>query len=104
VIPEFAWDPRGERLLWSEAKINDGRRVDQGCVLRKLRADYMSRLRGVSTVDKVPGGIVNEMRQASAAFLGDPKTFAHEGFGCGGDDPNQMPAMVQETRIGRYVR
>ena len=73
------------------------------CVLRKLRADIIGRLSGVSTVDKIPGGIVGEMRQASAAFLGDPKTFPHDGFGCGGDDPNQMPSMVQETRIGRYV-
>lgn len=27
VIPEFAWDPQGQRLLWSEFKIKDGFRI-----------------------------------------------------------------------------
>ena len=29
VIPEFAWDPAGERLLWTESKIDEGVRIDQ---------------------------------------------------------------------------
>ncbi|HSP95752.1 MAG TPA: hypothetical protein VL049_00725 [Candidatus Dormibacteraeota bacterium] len=103
VIPEFAWDPHGERLLWSEARFNDGRRVDQGCVLRKQRADFIDRLQGVHTIDKIPFGIASEMRDAAAALVSDPQSYPHDGLGCGGDDPNQMPSFLQETRIGRYV-
>ena len=103
VIPEFAWDPRGERLLWSEAKYSDGRRVDQGCVARRLRADFIARLRGVSTLDKIPAGIVGEMRAAGTALSGDPKDFDATGLGCGGDEPEQEPRWAQRTRIGRYV-
>jgi hypothetical protein len=103
VIPEFAWDPRGERLLWSEARFNDGRRVDQGCVARQLRSTFIARMRGVSTVDKLPFGIASEMRDAAAALISDPQSFDHAGLGCGGDNPTQEPSFEQETRIGRYV-
>jgi hypothetical protein len=103
VIPEFAWDPSGRRLLWSEAKFNDGRRVDQGCVQRFLREQFVARMRGISTIDKIPYGIATEMRQASSQLLRDPQLFDGSGLGCGGEDPEQVPAMTQRTRIGRYV-
>lgn len=103
VIPEFAWDPAGQRLLWSEAKFAPARRVDQACALRRLRAGFIERLRGVRTVDRIPFGIAGEMRDRAAEFLRAPGAYPHEGLGCGGEAPESLPVWAQETRIGRYV-
>lgn len=104
VIPELAWDPSGQRLLWSEARFNDGRRVDQACVVARLREEYLFRLRGISSIDKIPYGIATEMRETTAQLLRDPALFDATGLGCGGGDPQRTPAFEQRTRIGRYVR
>jgi len=102
VIPEFAWDPTGRRLLWTQNKFNDGRRVDQGCIMRKLRANFVRQLAGVDTIGEINGAIVAEVRQQAMDLLRDPATYPHQGLGCGGEQPNQQPNWSQETRVGRY--
>jgi len=103
VIPEFAWNPSGTRLLWTQNKIRSGHRVDQACVTRRVRADYISRLAGVDRVNEIPFGIANEMHEQAAALLRNPTQFAFAGLGCGGEDPAQMPNWSQETVIGRFL-
>ena len=102
VIPEFAWDPSGRRLLWTENKIGTERRVDQGCVMRKIRADIIGRLSGVRTFDKIPFDIVPQIRAQALSLLDDPKAFPFQGFDCGGTDPTQPPHLTQRSRIGHY--
>ena len=102
VIPEFTWDPSGRRLLWTQNKFSDGRRVDQGCVMRKIRADIIGKLSGVQSIDKIAFSIVTQIRAQALGLLGDPKAFTFPEGGCGGSDPGQLPSYAQETRIGRY--
>lgn len=102
VIPEFAWDPSGQRLLWTENRFGDARRVDQGCVMRKMRAEIMSKLIGVHSLDKLPFGLVPEIRAKALSLLDDPRAFPYQGLGCGGTDPSQPPHITQRTLIGRY--
>jgi hypothetical protein len=102
VIPEFAWDPRGRRLLWTQNKFSDGRRLDQGCVVRRIRDDFVNRLRGVGTIGQIPFDLPNQLRERAAELLRDPRGFAGEGVGCGGEEPDRQPAWAQETRIGHY--
>jgi Tol biopolymer transport system component len=101
VIPEFSWDPSGRRLLWSMSKINEGRRVDQGCLMQKLRSSFIKRLTGVDTVGQIPFGIDREMREEVAKLLRPPTSYAYQGA-CGGGVPDQKPPITQVTRIGRY--
>lgn len=103
VIPEFAWDPNGQRLLWTQNKFSDGRRVDQGCVMRKIRADIINQLNGVQTIGQIPFTIVGQIHDQAVSLLQDPKSFPFQGLGCGGDAPNQQPGYAQETRIGHYA-
>ena len=102
VIPEFAWDPSGRRLLWTQNKFGDARRVDQGCVVRALRQAIVDRLAGVHTIAQLPLDIVPQIREQAADLLRDPRTFAGQTAGCGATDPGEAPAITQETRIGRF--
>lgn len=102
IIPEFAWDPAGKRLLWTQNKFNSGRRIDQGCVKRALRAQFLSRMTGVENVGQIPFGIDTDIREQAAALLRDPRTFTFPGGGCGGDDPEQTPDFESQTLIGRF--
>ncbi len=101
VIPEFAWDPSGRRLLWTQNKFSDGRRVDQGCVIREMRANIIGQLSGVNTFIRIPFSLGTQIRNQAADLLRDPKSYSYQGA-CGGNDPNQQPSLAQETRIGRY--
>jgi hypothetical protein len=103
VIPEFAWDPSGTRLLWTQNKFADGRRVDQSCLMRQLRADFLRRVRSVKGIGEIPFGIVPELRESAVALLRDPRTVDYQGRGCGGDQPDVQPNWAQATQIGRYV-
>jgi hypothetical protein len=104
VIPEFAWDPSGRRLLWTQNKFPPTRRVDQACVVRRLRETFVARLAAVESVAQIPVDIDVEMRDQAAALLRDPATFPHQGLGCGGDEPDTTErGFDQETRIGRLV-
>jgi len=104
VIPEFAWDPSGRRLLWTQNKFSDGRRLDQGCVVRQIRAAIVARLTGVDTITQLPLDVVPQIREQAVALLRDPKSFSFQGTGCGGEQPDQQPSYAQETHLGRYER
>ena len=101
VIPEFAWDPSGRRLLWTQNKFNGGHRVDRSCVMRQLRAAIIGRLRGVDSIAQIPFGVVADARADVAALLLDPTTYLVEP-GCGGDDPKQQPQRLGQTLIGHF--
>jgi hypothetical protein len=102
VIPEFAWDPAGRRLLWTQNHFSAGRRVDEGCIVRQIRAGLIDRLSRVQTLGQIPLDIVPKIRAQAADLLRDPTTYPFQGSGCGGSDPNQQPAIDQETEIGRF--
>ena len=76
IVPEFAWDPSGRRLLWTENRYPPDVRVDQGCMLRRLRAGFIERLTGVDTVGEIPGSIDDEIRDSVAELLRDPAAYA----------------------------
>jgi hypothetical protein len=102
VIPEFAWDPSGRRLLWTQNKFGDARRVDRACVARALRQAIVDRLAGVHTIAQLPLDVVPQIREQAADLLRDPRAFAGQTAGCGATDPGEAPAITQETRIGRF--
>ncbi|HLY37859.1 MAG TPA: hypothetical protein VKU61_07475 [Candidatus Binatia bacterium] len=104
VIPEFAWDPRGRTLLWTQNKFPEARRLDQGCVVRQIRAGLVARLSGVDTIAQLPFDIVPQIRTAGAALLGDPRTYSFSGTGCGGEAPDSQPSYEQETHLGHFER
>ena len=104
IVPEFAWDPPGERLLWTENRYPPDVRVDQGCMLRRLRATFIERLTGIDTVGEIPGAIDDEMRDSVAELLRDPSAYARREPGCGGTRPAEPGKFEQRTRIGRLVR
>jgi Tol biopolymer transport system component len=101
VIPEFAWDPAGKRLLWTQNKYNAGRRVDQGCVVRELRSAIITQLQGVDSIAKIPFNLGTDIREQAANLLRNPRTNTYQGA-CGGTAPTELPALVQETRIGHF--
>ena len=104
VIPEFTWDPAGRRLLWTQNKYGDGRRLDQGCVVRQLRSAIIGRLSGVDSITQLPPilDIVAQIRGEGGKLLGNPRAYTFAGSGCGGEQPDQQPSYAQETRIGRF--
>ena len=102
VIPEFTWDPSGQRLLWTQNKFADARRIDQGCVMRQIRAGIISQLSGVDMIGQIPFSIVTQIRRQALSLLGDPRAFSFQGSGCGGTNPTQQPSLAQQTRIAHY--
>jgi Tol biopolymer transport system component len=102
VIPEFAWNPSGTRLLWTQNRFGVGRRVDQGCLVRKIRAGIIDQLKGVDTITQIPFSIVGQIRSQAVALLGDPRAYPYQGAGCGGDDPGDQSSFEQETRVGHF--
>ncbi|OAI39821.1 hypothetical protein AYO39_02415 [Actinobacteria bacterium SCGC AG-212-D09] len=97
VIPEFAWDPSGKRLLWTESQLAG--RVDELCVLRQIRGEILRRLADVHTIDQLPLDIVSQIRGQIAQVIGDPQAFAEI---CGGN-PRAPRLTARRTRIGRFV-
>jgi hypothetical protein len=103
VIPEFAFDPRGRRLLWTQNKFADGARVDQACVVRQLRSQFLARLASVHQILDIPLNLHHEMRDVAGTLLQNPSAFPHQGLGCGGELPAPR-TFAQMTRIGRFVQ
>lgn len=101
VIPEFAWDPSGRRLLWTQNKFPDGARVDQACIVRHLRDEFVARLSGVHTVVQIPLGVQNDVRDQAAQLLRSPGAYPFQGRGCGGD-LRRPTTFSQATLIGHY--
>ncbi len=104
VIPEFAWDPSGERLLWTQNRFSAARRLDQGCVVRQLRAGFVARLDGVNTIGRIPFDIVPQIRAQAVSLLRDPRSYSFAGTGCGDTAPEQAPTLEQATRIGHFEK
>lgn len=74
VIPEFAWDPAGRRLLWTEARIRG--RVDEPTVLRRLRDAIVAELKGVTSLGGIPVSIYDTVSSEVGRVLADPGAFA----------------------------
>ncbi len=102
IIPEFAWDPKGKRLLWSQAKFPDGVRLDQSCVIRRIREAFLARVSNVNGIADIPFDIDVQMRDAASELLRDPRTYPAGDGACGSGVQPQGGAFVQETWIGRY--
>jgi WD40-like Beta Propeller Repeat len=102
VIPEFAWDPGGQRLLWTQNKFGAGRRVDQGCLVRQIRAELIEQMSRVQTIGQIPFGVPNQIRDQAAGLMKNPRLVTGR-TGCGGDQPNAEPAWAQETWLGRFA-
>jgi hypothetical protein len=102
VIPEFAWDPSGRRLLWTQNRFPADRRVDQGCVMRQIRRSIIGRLEGVTTIGQIPFDLGTRIREEAANLLREPGAYAYRGA-CGGTAPTDGDtSFEQQTLIGRY--
>jgi hypothetical protein len=104
VIPEFAWDPSGRRLLWTQNKFPDGVRVDQACLMRQIRSDVIARLAGVHDILHLPLDVPHQIRDEGTKLLQDPASYPFQGRGCGGDVPPGHGGFTQETHIGHFER
>lgn len=104
VVPEFAWDPGGRRLLWTQSRFGNGRRVDQACVMRQLRTAIIGQLSGVRTIDQIVPVLTlpTQIRAQAAGLLQDPTSYAVQDTSCGGGDPNQQPTREEQTLIGHF--
>lgn len=102
VIAEFAWDPGGERLLWTQARYSPATRIDQGCTIRRLREGFVARLAAVRGVGDLPLDLDVQIRAAAAAMLADPRSYVPADAGCGGTQPDAPPTFEQQTFIGRF--
>ena len=51
-----------------------------------------------------PGAVLapTQIRDQAVQFLRDPQSYPFQGRGCGGDAPDSLPALDQETRIGHF--
>lgn len=102
VIPEFAWDPKGKRLLWSQARLSPASRIDQGCTIRRLRDAFVGRLAGVRTIADLPLDLDVQVRASAAEMLRDPRAYTPPDGGCGGTDAGAPLVFEQQTLIGRF--
>lgn len=104
IIPEFAWDPTGKRLLWTQNKFTDARRVDQACVARKLREQYIAKVSGITKIAQLQLNLDAELREQAANFLKDPRAYALTVGGCGGEQPAEPAGFTSQTLIGRFAK
>src|SRR5262249_31060361 len=95
VIPEFAWDPSGRRLLWTHNRFADGVRVDQSCVVKALRGQFIARLSAVHGILDIPLDVHHEIRDVAGKLLQDPAAFPVQGLGCGGEATSQPRMFAQ---------
>ena len=101
VIPEFAWDPSGRRLLWTQNRFAPGRRVDQACVMREIRSAFVARLSPVTSIGQIPFDIGDQVRDEAANLLRKPSLYDYQGP-CGGTAPAAQPALTPQTLIGHF--
>lgn len=102
VIAEFAWDPSGKRLLWTQARYSPATRIDQGCAIRRLRESFVARLAAVRDVSDLPLDLDVQIRAAAASMLLDPRSYTPPDDACGGARSDVLPVFEQQTFIGRY--
>ncbi len=93
VIPEFAWDPSGRRLLWTQARLRG--RVDEPTILRRIRRQFIDELRHVDGIGQVPLDIFAQIRRQAGRVLTEPSAYA---------PPANRPGTPPERRtlVGRY--
>ena len=104
IVPEFAFDPAGRRVLWTENRFPGSARVDQGCLMRSLRNEILARLAGADGVSEIPFGLSAEIRNRAAELLADPTALTRRVPGCGGEGtPGAKLVLEQRTRIGRLL-
>lgn len=97
IIPEFAWDPSGRRLLWTESRLRN--RVDEPSVLRRMRTAIVRRLAAMRGIADLPLDIADVVRREAGRVLTDPASFAPSG----GGDATGPAALRSRTVIGRYA-
>jgi Tol biopolymer transport system component len=104
IVPEFALDHGGRRVLWTENRFPSSARVDQGCLMRSLRNEILARLSGAHGVGEIPFGLSAEIRNRAAELLADPTALTRRAAGCGGEGPPAAKLVLeQRTRIGRLL-
>lgn len=96
VIPEFAWDPSGTRLLWTESRFAN--RVDEPTILRQIRDAILAQLSGVHQIGQVPFDIFTQVRDQVGKLLQDPASF---GPPKGASTPSAP--IDRRTLIGSYA-
>ena len=101
VIPEFAWEPGGRRLLWTQNRFSPGLRVDQACVMRGIRDAFVESLRGVHAIGQIPFDIGDRMRDEAAKLLQKPTLYDYQGP-CGGTAPAGKPALTPQTLVAHF--
>jgi Tol biopolymer transport system component len=77
VIPEFAWDPSGRRLLWTQTRLRG--RVDERSVLRRIRERIIRQLSGAPGVGGPPASIFDDVAEQVGEVLRNPSAFAPAG-------------------------
>ena len=63
-------------------------------MLRGIRGQIVSRLRGVDRISEIPFDIASDVREKVGRVLVDPGSFG------GGGEPSEL---IQKTVIGRFV-
>jgi hypothetical protein len=102
IIPEFAWDPSGRRLLWTQSRLRD--QVRQVDLVRGLRRDIIRRLARIDTVGELGAPLAEalaKIRGDAMGLLDDPTRAADGPARPGGR--LVVGRLVERTRIGRYV-
>lgn len=86
VIPEFALDPSGRRLLWTQVRLRG--RVDERSVLRRIRDRIVDELSAVHGVGGLPVSIFDDVAEQVGEVLRNPSAFA----------PKRPPPSGRDTR------
>jgi WD40-like Beta Propeller Repeat len=94
IIPEFAWDPSGRRILWTQNKLRD--RVDEPSVLRQIRRDVLNHIGHPASPGEVPFDIFEYVRERLVRVLTDPLSYVPP------EAQSAPPRLVSQTRIGRF--
>lgn len=74
MIPEFALDPSGRRLLWTQVRLCG--RVDERSVLRRIRGRIVDELSAVHGVGGLPVSIFDDVAEQVGEVLRNPSAFA----------------------------
>ena len=101
IVPEFAWDPAGRRLLWTREPLPAGRaRGPELCDAADPRRGHRQAHRRRHH-RRDPVGPRQRDPRPVAELLRDPSGYARREPGCGGSRPATPGVFDQRTRIGR---
>jgi WD40 repeat protein len=102
IIPEFAWDPPGRRLLWTQNKLDP--QIRQVDFVRGLRRDIIRRLARIDDVTELGAPlsqVLAKIRTDAMRLLDDPSRAENGPPRAGGR--LTVGKLAERTRIGRYV-